>query len=94
MTVQRKNAGQSVNFRGRFGDFLYNTDTSELRFLDGTTLGGVGIGGAGSPELPTGGAEDEVLAKNSGTNYDVKWMAVSGGSGLTHPQVLARGLGI
>lgn len=33
--------------------------------------------------VPSGGSENQVLAKNSGTDYDLKWVNQSGGGGAT-----------
>jgi hypothetical protein len=43
------------------------------------------IGPPTPPELPTGGATGEILAKNSGTDYDVEWIPapVGGGAPVT-----------
>lgn len=36
---------------------------------------------AGTHGVPTGGTQGQVLAKLSGTNYDVAWVNQSGGGG-------------
>jgi len=42
-----------------------------------------GIGWADAPVgVPAGGTTDQVLAKNTGTNYDLKWATPSGGGGV------------
>lgn len=48
-------------------------------------------------ELPTAGTTGQILAKNSGSNYDVEWISMAAGSGLdelapggTTGQVLAK----
>lgn len=58
-----------------------------------TPVDGSGSGLGGSGGLPAGGTTGQVLTKQSGTDGDADWDDVAGGSGLTHPQVLARGCG-
>ena len=43
--------------------------------------------------VPAGGATGDALVKASGDDYDVEWTTPSGGSGLSHPQVMARAFG-
>ena len=38
-----------------------------------------GEGGGSGHDVPSGGSTDQVLAKNSGTDYDLKWVTLSGG---------------
>jgi len=45
--------------------------------------GPAGADGTDGVGVPVGGTTDQVLAKNSGTDYDFKWVAQSGGSGGT-----------
>jgi hypothetical protein len=82
------------------GEFGYETDTGAVKIGDGTTAWtSLGYMGGGSSTLAT--LTDVNLgtpANNDALTYDSasgKWVAeaVQGGSGLTQPQVLARGLG-
>lgn len=82
------------------GEFGYVTDTGDLKIGDGTTawnslntLGGGSSTLAALTDVNLGTPSD-----NDSLTYDTasgKWVnePVSGGSGLTQPQVLARGLG-
>ena len=45
-----------------------------------TGTGTTGATGPTGPGIPTGGATGEVLTKDSGSDYDVSWQAVSGGA--------------
>lgn len=60
-----------------------------LRLIDATTLG---TGGTVTVNpLPSGGTTGQVLAKNSGTNFDTSWETIgSVASGGTTNQVLAK----
>lgn len=61
--------------------------------------GATGATGAAGPGVPTGGTAGQVLAKNSGSNYDTSWATpAAGGSGSptvfyspTQPVALAIG---
>ena len=46
-----------------------------------TTIGTPGPAGANGVGVPTGGAAGQVLAKNSGADYDTHWVTETGGSG-------------
>ena len=47
---------------------------------DGTaTVISAGVQGPAGVGVPTGGTSGQVLAKNSGTNYDTGWVNSSGG---------------
>lgn len=60
-----------TSFNGQTGAVTY---TAPVSSVDGKT-GTVTI-------LPTGGTTGQVLAKKTGTNYDVEWQAVSGGGAV------------
>jgi hypothetical protein len=79
MIVHKKTAQQLAKFRGRFGDFVYNTGTEEIRFCDGSTFGGVAIGSGEAASLPDGGTTGQVLAKQSSGDGDADWADVAGG---------------
>ena len=60
-----------TSFNGQTGAVTY---TAPVSSVDGKT-GTVTI-------LPTGGTTGQVLAKKTGTNYDVEWQTVSGGGAV------------
>ena len=76
------------------------TDMTNKPSINSVTLSGnKSLGDLGIHGVPSGGSENQVLAKNSGTVYDLKWVAQSGGdahgipSGGSSGQVLAKSSG-
>lgn len=57
----------------------WNDDTQTLDLWDGVTWLGDIVSGDG---VPAGGTTGQVLAKASGTDYDVEWVDQTGGGGL------------
>lgn len=78
LIFKRGLAANRVGITPSDGQPLYDTDTKKLYIGDGTTAGG-------NPAtfIPTGGTTDQVLAKNSATDHDLKWASSSGAPNLT-----------
>lgn len=53
------------------------TSNSPLRLQDLNTF----VGGGTVSNIPVGGTTNQVLSKNTNTNYDISWKTVSGGGG-------------
>lgn len=81
---------------GAAGTTDYTGMTNKPQINSVTLSGDKSLSDLGIHGVPSGGAEDQVLAKNSGTDYDLKWVNQSGGdahgipSGGTANQVLAK----
>jgi len=71
------------NFVGEEGNIFFNVETGELRLSDGTTPGGIGIGGGGS-YLPTASTTVKGGVKVDGTTITITDQTISGFSGNYH----------
>lgn len=93
MATRRVNANNAGSFVGRAGDLLYNVDTGVMRYSDGSTPGGVSLGGAASDHGGlTGLADDDHSQYHNDTRGDARYALTAAGVpvGGTTGQVLAK----
>lgn len=65
---------------GLAGDVYYNSASKISYVSDGTSW--LPLVGGGSGNLPSGGSVNQVLVKNSVTDYDAKWVTAQGRSAI------------
>jgi len=82
--------GGPINYQNPIGTISHLTTTGYKHIPSGGSSNQVlrwsadGTATWSAPhEVPTGGTANQVLAKNSATNYDLKWVDMSGGASLT-----------